>query len=137
MRDSKKLRDKLDEAIEKMLTTPISGANAQALCQLLSCEKLTLEIEALEMGGAIINDMASGGGESSQSLFRRAGSEWNEYCKSKSCYDKSHSDVERGKMADCIRKMLVCFTQLANAVRDETDCEEIRNIVQDFKDGIL
>jgi len=137
MRDSKKLRDKIDEAIEKMLTTPISGANAQALYQLLSCEKLALEIEALEMGGPIMSDMASGKAESSQSLFHRAGKEWEEYCKSKSSYDKSHSDVERGKMADCLRKMLLCFTQLANAVRDETDCEEIKEIVQYYKDGIL
>lgn len=129
-----KICKRIDEAIEKIVALPLTAQSIEMLYRLIKTEK---EIEEIKSHGYGVGRTRGGSGGRAEEMFGEIAERWTDYTDAKQRYRESHSDLDRRRMVDGLRLMLLKLNDMVQEILTCSECTEEREILESYRGGIL
>lgn len=129
-----KICKRVEEAIEKIVASPLTAQNIEMLYHLVKTEKEIEEIKRFEHG---MGRTRGGAGGRADEMFGEIAERWTDYTDAKQRYRESHSDMDRRRMVDGLRLMLLKLNDMVQEILTCSECTEEREILENYRGGIL
>ena len=126
-----KVSKRIEEAVEKISNASLSSQNIELLHYLIKTEKEICEMKKGHVSGR------TKGGDRINGMFGEIAERWTEYTDSKERYRDSHDDMDRRRMVNSLRMMLVRLNDMVQELIGWSECTEEREVIENYRSGIL
>lgn len=126
-----KVSKRIEEAVEKIANSSLNSQNIELLHYLIKTEKEVCEMKKEHILGR------TKGGDKTSEMFGEIAERWTEYTDSKEKYRHSHDDMDRRRMVNSLRMMLVRLNEMVQEMIGCSECTEEREVIENYRSGIL
>lgn len=126
-----KVSKRIEEAVEKIANASLNSQNIELLHYLIKTEKEVCEMKKEHVQGRTKS------GDRINGMFGEIAERWTEYTESKEKYRNSHDDMDRRRMVNNLRMMLVRLNEMVQEMMGCSECTEEREVIENYRSGIL
>lgn len=126
-----KVSKRIEEAVEKIANASLNSQNIELLHYLIKTDKEICEMKKEHASGRFKD------GDKTSEMFGEIAERWTEYTDSKERYRRSHDDMDRRRMVNSLRMMLVRLNEMVQEMMGCSECTEEREVIENYRSGIL